>query len=209
MLYSDIVFQYPAACGGVLLFLLLTNNLKDRKNQLIINPKPYITGAIAAIWFGFLVVLGTRDKDDSNGKSEDQAEVSQQKSSATTSDGGSSPTGDNQSVNADTATIKYDVDISLTPKLIGFNVAKQVYEEATKHPNLKKIRVELVLDASNADLVDNYGHPIVGKLTMGWLVIDDLDEVRRYEQDANYTYHEEDILAEQISQMALAHLLAK
>jgi hypothetical protein len=72
-------------------------------------------------------------------------------------------------------------------KNAAFVVANQVYNVAKANPRIKTIKVMVKMNKdSGGGLSDKYGHRITEDIEMGTLVIDELDEVRKYVDPASY-----------------------
>lgn len=111
------------------------------------------------------------------------------------------------SIQGTTGTITMSAPSTYTAKLIGKEIAKRVYDVATKHAELTVIVVKL--DFNPALLVDRYGHNVKGPLHMGSVTVNDLAEVRRYEFDGAYMSESEYGFAEEVSRMEYAENLEK
>ena len=115
--------------------------------------------------------------------------------------------GPNAQITDGVATIKKTCIYLNTSTDVGAEIAIDVWSFARKHPKVKKIVVELSLNP--ALLTDKYGKELKEPMRMGSITMDNVDEVRRYENDGAYTLHQKGIFAALISQMDYAVNLAK
>jgi hypothetical protein len=105
------------------------------------------------------------------------------------------------------ATLKETCLYNFTATDIATRIAIDVWALARKHPEVKKIVVELFLNP--VLLTDKYGKELKEPLRMGSITIDDVDEVRRYENDGAYARSTKELFAAQVSRMDYAGNLDK
>ena len=111
-------------------------------------------------------------------------------------------------VRGDVATFQHTILADLTPKLAGFEIAKEVYGAATKHRGLTQIVVTCSMTVPGG-FVDKYGKTVDGPLMMGSITVSNLDEVRRYEDEGAYALDTEMFYATEITGMNYSYLLSK
>jgi len=92
-----------------------------------------------------------------------------------------------------------------TAEMISTNIVEHVYDVAKKHPEVKKVVVTISWDKSR--LADKYGREPKEDALMGAITVDDLDEVRRFEDSAYYSAKVHEQFAEEIRGMPYARLL--
>ena len=111
-------------------------------------------------------------------------------------------------VRGDVATFEHTILADLTPKLAGFQLAKEVYDAATKRRDLNQIVITCSMTVPGG-FVDKYGKTVDGPLMMGSITISNLNEVRRYEDEGAYALDTEMSYAAQIMSMNYSYLLSK
>lgn len=102
--------------------------------------------------------------------------------------------------------IEYDVG---SAKDAGWDVAREVWQAAHKHPELQEIDVEVELNVAGGGLVDKYGNKVPGPYIMGTIPVRDLEEVRRYVDEDSYTWNNQADYAERISNLDYSYLFGK
>jgi hypothetical protein len=101
----------------------------------------------------------------------------------------------------------YTVPYTYSPKLAGWNIAQYVFKAANKRKDLTQITV--VCDLGIADLVDKYGHKVERPYIMGDIVVKDLDEVRRYNDEDAYAHQAQYWYGEELSRLDYSEFMAK
>lgn len=93
-----------------------------------------------------------------------------------------------------------------SPDDAGFAIAEDIYRAAKKYPDLKLMMVELQLHVAGG-VQDKYGNEVSGSLIMGVIVVDDLDEVRRYRTWDGYAVHLKKTFGKEIRQLDYSYLM--
>lgn len=115
--------------------------------------------------------------------------------------------GPSVSIKGDVGTITHDVPSYYCAELAGFFLAQEVYQCAVDNPNLKKIIVNCRLDGA---LVDKYGKPVKGPHEMGPIILNDLDDIKKYQDSGSYAIRNKDLWRQRInSLMNYSNLLPK
>ncbi len=89
----------------------------------------------------------------------------------------------------------------------GVLVASDIYNLAKKHSKIKKIVVSVTLNPIG--LTDKYGKKPDHFLPMGSITVEDIDEVRRYDNEGAYVAQYGDSFASQIGAMDHAENLGR
>jgi hypothetical protein len=115
--------------------------------------------------------------------------------------------GPSVSIKGDVGTITHDIPSYYCAELAGFFLAKEVYQCATRNPELKRIIVHCELDGN---LTDKYGKPVKGPYEMGQIIVNNLDEIRKYNDDGSYAIQNKDLWRQRVnSLMHYSELLPK
>lgn len=115
--------------------------------------------------------------------------------------------GPSVSIKGDIGTITHNVPSYYCAELAGFFLAQVVYQCAVDNPNLKKIIVNCRLDGA---LVDKYGKPVKGPYEMGPIILNNLDDIRKYQDKGSYAIRNKDLWRQRInSLMNYSELLPK
>jgi hypothetical protein len=102
--------------------------------------------------------------------------------------------------------IEYDAG---TAKNAGWDVAREIWNAAREHPDLREIDVEVELHVAGGGLVDKYGNKVAGPYIMGVIPVRDLDEVRRYLSEGAYIGRYQDEYTVRVGGLKYAYLLQK
>ena len=115
-------------------------------------------------------------------------------------------------IKRDTATIEFIVAGYMNVEYNSAMMAGEVYDTASKHPELKKIVINCTLDGATRSLnkeFDKYGNAIATSNSMGVIEITDLDDVRKYKDHSFYASDKVDFYFLQIKNLRYANLLPK
>ncbi len=115
--------------------------------------------------------------------------------------------GPSVSIKEDVGTIIHEIPSYYCAELAGYFLAEKVYQCAGRNPGLKKINVDCRL---NGELVDKYGKPVEGPHEMGRIIVNNLDDVRKYKDAGFYAIENEDLWRQRVnSLMNYSELLPK
>jgi hypothetical protein len=114
--------------------------------------------------------------------------------------------GPSVTVTGDSGHMHHRVSSNFGARLAGSSLAEQVYLAATKHPEIKSLTVELELGVAGG-VVDRYGKTVDGPLIMGTITVDDLNEVRRYNDVGAYARAAQDVYGVQLKGLDYSNLL--
>jgi len=104
--------------------------------------------------------------------------------------------GPSVTVSGSSGQMKYKI-ISMSAGNAGFNLSQKIYRVAADHPKMKTLTVELEVSVLGG-VVDKYGK-----------TVNDLDEVRRYNDAIAYAVRTKEVYALQIAALNYSNLLEK
>jgi len=103
--------------------------------------------------------------------------------------------------------MKYKI-VAMSADTAGFALAQEIYKAATKNPAIKTLSIEIELGVLGG-VVDKYGKTVNGPFNMGTITVDDLGEVRRYNDALAYAVRTKEVYSLQISRLNYSNLLEK